>query len=181
MKDLLETAISVTAAIARGKADKLGKPWIMHSMRVMSNLSLKTSDPIILSAGCMHDLVEDFPEAISFKALLDMGFPVRLINVLWHLTHHDGYSYPRYIEQVVSDKIACFVKEEDVRENMRRMVDYQTTEPATYDRLKAKYEKAFRLLVVLNDSTSYDEACRDSFEFIYELPFSLRRPPAFKA
>ena len=178
MKDLLEASIGLATSAAMGKADKLGRPSILHPIRVLGALSKIERDPITLSAAILHDTLEDSPELVTPEKMLDLGFPVALVNVVWMLTHHKGYSYTSYIQQVISDKRAAKVKLFDVTDNKSRV--HELSGELERTRLYEKYDKAFRLLNVIVHATDFEEARKHSFEFVYGVPFIERRHTFFR-
>ena len=60
MMNMLEEAIIYATVMHQGKIRKLrGVPVILHSMEVAQILSTMTDDQDVITAGILHDIVED--------------------------------------------------------------------------------------------------------------------------
>ncbi|MBQ2582107.1 MAG: bifunctional (p)ppGpp synthetase/guanosine-3',5'-bis(diphosphate) 3'-pyrophosphohydrolase, partial [Ruminococcus sp.] len=60
MMNMLEEAIIYATVMHQGKVRKFnGRPFILHPMEVAQILSTMTSDEEIITAGILHDIVED--------------------------------------------------------------------------------------------------------------------------
>ena len=57
----LEEAIALATEAHRGRTDKNGAPYILHSLRVMTRMQSET-DTIV---AVLHDVVEDTPVTIQ--------------------------------------------------------------------------------------------------------------------
>lgn len=60
MMNMLEEAIIYATVLHQGKVRKFtGIPYILHPMEVAQILSTMTNDQEIITAGILHDIVED--------------------------------------------------------------------------------------------------------------------------
>ncbi len=60
MMNKLEEAIIYATVMHQGKVRKLGStPYILHPMEVAQILSTMTDDQDVITAGILHDVVED--------------------------------------------------------------------------------------------------------------------------
>lgn len=110
----LEDALIFAVNAHRGHADKAGKPYITHPLRVMNNLGLNATLEEQMAA-LLHDVVEDCD--ISLEDLRAAGFPETVVVAVDHLTKNaEGLrDYQKAIERAALDPIATRVKEEEKR------------------------------------------------------------------
>ncbi len=60
MMNMLEEAIIYATVMHQGKVRKLvNTPFILHPLEVAQILSMMTSDEDVITAGILHDIVED--------------------------------------------------------------------------------------------------------------------------
>ena len=60
MMNMLEEAIIYATVLYQGKVRKFGgTPYILHPMEVAQILATMTDDQEVISAGILHDIVED--------------------------------------------------------------------------------------------------------------------------
>ena len=60
MMNILEEAIIYATVLHQGKVRKFGnRPYILHPLEVAQILSTMTDDVEIITAGILHDIVED--------------------------------------------------------------------------------------------------------------------------
>lgn len=128
LSEQLEIAISIAVEAHRGQTDKADMPYILHPLRVMSNVdSLEAKIVAVL-----HDVVEDRP--ITFEFFKEKGIDESLIDTLRLLTHEKTISYEDYIKQIATDPLAIQVKLADLKDN------------SNLDRLKEKTDKDYQRL-----------------------------------
>ena len=71
---MLALAIAIVAEAFKNKTDKQGKPYVLHCLHVMNQVS--DEDPEFQTIAVLDDLVEDIPEYIKlFKKVLDQVAP----------------------------------------------------------------------------------------------------------
>lgn len=127
----LERAVEIAAAYHAGQIDKLGKPYILHIMRVV--LLCETENEMIVAA--LHDLLED--TRATEVDLLDYGFSREQVEAVVLLTRKPPYSYAEYITRLSDNKLARKVKIADLRDHLQ---------PPVIESLQARYTTALQLL-----------------------------------
>jgi len=137
-QDPLEGAIRLAVEGHTGQVDKQGKPYILHSLRVM--FAGETAEEMIV--GVLHDLFEDTTyEAVD---LVGMGFPSEIIDALVAITHAKGQTNLNYYRQVKQNPLALRVKRHDIDDNVNRLDTL--ADIMTQQRLAAKYQRAREVL-----------------------------------
>lgn len=114
MKQMLNAAICIAAKAHDGQFDKSGKPYILHSLKVMHYL--KSDDEELNCIAVLHDVLED--TYVTAKDLLEAGISNRVILAVSCLTKQEGQSPEEYLEVVLSNVDAMKVKLCDLRHNM---------------------------------------------------------------
>ena len=135
----LEKAIQIAVEAHMGQIDKAGKPYILHPLRVMQNVS-STKAKIV---AILHDVIED--TTVTLDDLKNYGFDEDILYSLKLLTHKAGVPYMEYIENLKNDAIAKEVKLADLTDNM----DITRLEELTDKDIKriVKYKEAKLLLL----------------------------------
>ncbi|MEQ8153705.1 MAG: GTP pyrophosphokinase [Clostridiaceae bacterium] len=109
---MLEKAIEIAARAHKGQADKAGEPYILHPLRVM----FAGENELEQICGVLHDVIED--SAVTFDDLRKEGFSERVIAVLDCLTRRDAESYDEFINRILKNETACYVKLKDLKDNL---------------------------------------------------------------
>lgn len=133
----LEKAISIATAAHAGQIDKYGAPYIGHVMRVM-NMGRTEEEKIV---GVLHDVVEDTDW--TFEKLEAEGLPAPLLAALRCITKlSDDEDYDHFTQRVLTNRLACLVKINDLTDNMdvRRMPAMTEKDVPRFN----KYLKAYR-------------------------------------
>jgi Guanosine polyphosphate pyrophosphohydrolases/synthetases len=112
---MLNKAIEIAAKAHSGQVDKGGNPYIMHPLRVMLNFCESEPEPVKICA-VLHDVVED--SNITLDDLRAEGFSDEVIAALGCLTKKPGENYDDFISRVLTNDIACKVKNGDIADNM---------------------------------------------------------------
>ena len=137
--DMTRKAFDIVFIAFEGKVDKAGKPYISHLMRVangvLGNSLIRESLTVI---GLLHDLIEDTHWTAED---LRKEFPDNIVDAVVALTKVDGISYDDYIDGVMANELATYVKISDLKDNMdvtrlKALGDYEIK------RLK-KYHKTY--------------------------------------
>ena len=140
--DLTKKAFDIVSKAFEGVLDKGGKPYIGHLMRVaggvLGNSLIRESLTVI---SLLHDLIEDTDWTADD---LRKEFPDHIVDAVVALTKVDGISYDDYIDGVMANELATYVKLSDLKDNMDvtrlpELGDYEIK------RLK-KYHKTFKKL-----------------------------------
>ncbi|NUT53070.1 MAG: HD domain-containing protein [Saccharothrix sp.] len=134
-----EDAIRIARAAHEGQVDKSGSPYIDHPLRVMARVSGEHAR----LAAVLHDVVED--TSVTAEDLLAAGCPSEVVATVLALSHRDGESQEDYLARVLADPVAVEVKRADIADNTSppRLA---RLDPATRDRLRAKYARALAIL-----------------------------------
>jgi len=109
----LATAIALAARYHEFQTDKSGKPYILHTMKVMHYL--KTDDYELMAIAVLHDIIEDTD--CLYHDLYTAGLSDRIINGVTAMTKLPGQSPEGYMHQLKSNVDACHVKLADLRHN----------------------------------------------------------------
>lgn len=138
MQEIIDLAINIARKAHQGQTDKVGLPYLFHSMRVM-NRGYNDDERI---AGILHDVVED--SDTTCNDLLQAGIPSHIVEAIDCLTHREGESYEAYVERCANNDLAKRVKMHDLTDNMdlRRLPEVTDKD---LDRLN-RYIKAYRYL-----------------------------------
>ena len=111
--NMLAIAYRIAAVAFENKADKGGRAYFSHCLKVaegVAHLGIKYE-----IAGVLHDVVEDTD--ITLKDLFKAGFCADVINALDCLTHRKGEDYQDYIIRAGSNIISRYVKISDLDHN----------------------------------------------------------------
>ncbi len=110
--DNLEDIIAFAVEAHRGQTDKVGDPYILHPLRMMSRLQ----GTHVRMAALLHDVVEDTGH--SLDELRTRGVPEPVLAAVDCLTKRDGESYDQFLDRVLTSTIAKKVKLADLEDNM---------------------------------------------------------------
>jgi (p)ppGpp synthase/HD superfamily hydrolase len=135
----VDDAIRTARAAHEGQVDKSGKPYIDHPLRVMGRVSGEHAR----MAAVLHDVVED--TAVTDSDLLAAGCPPEVVATVLALSHRDGEGQEDYLARVRTDPVAVEVKRADIADNTSP-ARLALLDPATQDRLRAKYARALEIL-----------------------------------
>lgn len=138
----LDDAISIARRAHDGQVDKSGRPYIGHPLRVMA---LVSGDHARMAA-VLHDVIEDTD--VDAAALADAGCPAEVVATVVALSKQPGEPTSDYLTRVAADPVALQVKRADIADNLSP-TRFARLDPATQDRLRAKYTDALRLLAEL--------------------------------
>ena len=110
---MLAQAIAL-AATAHGKqTDKAGRPYILHTLKVMHYL--RSEDDELNAIAVLHDIVEDTD--VTYQDLYTRGFSRRIVNGITAMTKQRGQTPEEYLQQVLANPDAIRVKMADLRHN----------------------------------------------------------------
>lgn len=112
LEEQLEEAIKLASIKHYGQVDKANKPYILHLLYVMNNVS----DLNVKIVGILHDILEDTD--ITRNDLLNYGFSEDIVISVEVLTKSKNQKYMEYIENIKSNNIARKVKLIDLKHNM---------------------------------------------------------------
>jgi len=136
---MLGRAMAIAAVAHQDQVDKVGRPYILHPLRMMMRAESELEQIVAL----LHDLVEDCPEW-TFDRLTDEGFGPDVIAALDCVTVREGESYDAFIDRALANPTARRVKILDLEDNMTLTRLPELTE-RTIARIE-KYHRAHRRL-----------------------------------
>lgn len=108
----IEKAIEIAAQAHSGQVDRGGKPYILHSLRVMA--AVNSVDEKI--AAVLHDVVEDTD--VTLEILRQEGFSDTVLAAIDALTKKRGESKMDAAIRASKNPIALAVKLADNNDNM---------------------------------------------------------------
>ena len=135
----LERAIAFAVDKHAGQVDKVGRPYILHPLRVM--LAQETDEARI--AAVLHDVVEDCDD-VEIEDVARLELPDAALETVKVLTHDDAEPYEDYIERLALNPMARNVKLADLRDNIdiARLAEVTDRDAKRLD----KYIRAYRTL-----------------------------------
>ena len=95
----------------KDQVDKTGLPYVFHPF----HLAEQMDDEISTACALLHDVVED--SEMTLEGLLEMGFPVEVVDVLTLLTHLNDVPYMDYVREIKKNPVATKVKIADLKHN----------------------------------------------------------------
>jgi len=134
----LDRAIEIAARAHRGQSDKVGKPYVLHPLRMM----LRMVSELDMTVAVLHDVVED--TTVTIEELRREGFSGDVLSAVEHLTNRAGESYEEFIERAKSHPVARRVKLADLEDNMN-LLRIRNLGPKDLERLE-RYHRAWRRL-----------------------------------
>ena len=117
MKPTIEDAIQLALNVHRGQLDKNGAPYILHPLRVMSQMRTET-DRIV---AVLHDVVEDSrgkANEVTLAGLRRMGYSKKIVDAISGVTRREGESYEHFVLRSKRNPISRRVKLADLSDNM---------------------------------------------------------------
>ena len=142
--DYVELAEKIATKAHDGQFDKLGVPYIEHPRAVVAKLVRDgESDPAVIAAAWLHDVLEDARP--SFGRKLFSLMPEKIMEALDALSQLSNEPRDQYYERVRQNLIALRVKRADVWHNSlpERL---SGLDKKTRERLEQKYAKARKYL-----------------------------------
>lgn len=157
-------AMTMAVRVHRGQVDKAGKPYLQaHVADVAARVRRADhQDDEGIVVAWLHDVLEDGsqPEYLEFEIRRIFGNAI--VDAVVAITHQPGEPRDDYYARVKTNPIALRVKLADVASN----TDPRRTallDPATRDRLTAKYARALQVLnsewVWCDDCQAYGWLC----------------------
>jgi (p)ppGpp synthase/HD superfamily hydrolase len=108
----LEDAILLAVQAHRGQRDKVGQPYVLHPLRMMSRLYGEEER----MAAVLHDVVEDTPHTL--EELRALGYPETVVAAVDCLTRRANESYEEFVARAKANPVARRVKLADLEDNM---------------------------------------------------------------
>lgn len=108
----LEDAIALALDAHRGQADRLGEPYILHVLRVLSRVE---SDTLRIVAA-LHDVVEK--TGVTLDDLRSRGYEPAIVEAVDALSRRDGESYAEHVQRIQPNPLAVPVKLADLQDHL---------------------------------------------------------------
>lgn len=147
---MLSSAIYMTSIAFRYTKDKNGAPYVLHCLEVMNGVKDRGYE--VMSAGVMHDMVEDIP-GFTLEYLRTLPeFSPRMVELVDLMTKRENQTYDEYIERLSNDPDAVAIKMADLRHNSQigRLPGFEKKD---FDRLE-KYHKTYKKLQLIQSTHS---------------------------
>ena len=109
----LEKAVEIASQSHAGVCDRQGQPYILHSLRVMLNVTGLAAQMV----GVLHDVIEDTD--VTLEDIRTAGFSEEVLTALALVTHQREMSYADYVLGCKTNAVACQVKLSDLSENTK--------------------------------------------------------------
>jgi (p)ppGpp synthase/HD superfamily hydrolase len=144
-KKLLELARDIATSAHAGQVDKTGHAYITHPTRVAERVCRLFPDAPseVQAAALLHDVLED--TSTTADDLVAAGIPQLVVDAVDAVTKRDHEPAEQYFARVRANPWAVQVKTADIEDNTDPDRVAQL-DPATRDRLEAKYTRSRALL-----------------------------------
>lgn len=141
--NLLDRCIIFAVQKHAGQLDKVGLPYILHPLRVMTDPSLTTE--VQRCIAIMHDVFEDCE--VTGLELQELDLPSSMLDSLDAITHKNHEPNIEYYSRILDDPTgnALAVKLADIRDNTS---EFRMRGLPEADRLRMtkKYQQALQVL-----------------------------------
>lgn len=148
----LDSLLQLAVNAHHGQRDKVGKPYILHPLKVMHYL--KSDDWELCAIALLHDVIED--TKTTYKELREAGATDRIVEGVRCLTKLPGETLEEYVEKVCSNVDAMEVKLCDLRHNtdIRRLKGLTEKDFARLQKYQTMYATIKAKLAGTHDETS---------------------------
>ena len=137
-------ARSLATAAHAGQVDKQGRDYAAAHLAPVAALLRPYGDEAE-AAGWLHDVLEDC--GLAPDDLRAQGFPEVVVAAVDAVSRRPGATYGRLVERAAAHPLGRLVKLADNWVNLTGLDDLAAADPATAQRLRAKYEGARERLV----------------------------------
>lgn len=145
MTEFIPYDAAMLAAYAhRDQVDKMGRNYFVYHLTPVA-LELATEGPDAMSAGYLHDIIED--TSLTAKYLLVYGVPEHIVEAVVAVTRQPGETYWALIERAAAHPLGRLVKLADNAVNLRNNDLLAQRNPMEAARLKQRYEDAREYLL----------------------------------
>jgi (p)ppGpp synthase/HD superfamily hydrolase len=144
MPPTLEDAIGLALEAHRGRRDKLGRPYILHPLRLMSRLSA----PVEQMAALLHDVIAD--SDLTIDDFRQRGYDTEVVEALDRLNKRDDESFDAFIARIAPNAVARRVKIADLADNLDLTNWAEIGEPER-ERL-TRYRRGWETLVAAEEA-----------------------------
>ncbi|SHO59172.1 GTP pyrophosphokinase [Vibrio quintilis] len=111
-KNSLDLAIQIATQAHSGQIDKAGQPYVLHPLRVMFQFDSEKERIVAV----LHDVIED--SDMSLSEIKCCGFSDEITEALDCLSRKQAESYDDFIDRILTNKLACIIKIEDIKDNL---------------------------------------------------------------
>lgn len=122
-----------------GQTDRMGAPYWLHCVRVMSLLPADADDEM-RHAALLHDVLED-TETNEFELQVSRRYSPSVIQSVLNLTRSEHEPYDEYISRVALFPVARAIKIADLRDNLS-----PDRAAGRTPEMEARYRKALGML-----------------------------------
>lgn len=114
----VDRALRMATKLHQGQIDKGGYPYVLHPIRVMTQVTAWGFDADAVVSAVLHDSVEDTSYSL-IQAEADWG-PV-VVDMLDHVTHIKGQPYEEFIYRIIAsgDPGIMAIKLADIQDNLQ--------------------------------------------------------------
>jgi len=144
MSPTLEDAINLAVEAHSGRRDKLGRPYILHPLRLMSRLSI----PAEQMAALLHDVIPD--SDLTIDDFRQRGYDTEVVEALDRLNRRDDESFDAFIARISENPVARRVKIADLADNLDLTNWSEIGEPER-ERLE-RYRRGWEALVAADQA-----------------------------
>lgn len=137
---------TLAVAAHAGQTDKAGRPYAEHLRAVAEGVRVRGGGEPQIAAAWLHDAVED--DALSAEWLAGAALPPEVKEMVLALTKRPGEELEGYTRRILATPGALLVKEADLAHNADP-ARLAVLDPATRDRLTAKYARVRALLGIV--------------------------------
>ena len=140
--NMLYKALEISTILFKNDLDKGGFAYINHLLYVYENVYTFEEKIIAL----LHDVMED--KNISKEELLDIGFPLDIVNDIKVLTKEEKGNYNSYIDKIIKEgsKRALEVKLADLKHNID-LTRIKNPSINDYERVEKRYIPSYEKIL----------------------------------
>lgn len=110
--NILEIALKLALNAHAGQTDKAGRPYILHPLRIMSQMHTDEERVVAL----LHDVLED--SCYKPQDLIEQGIPSNLVKTIMLLSKNEHDNYDKFIEKISKNRLAVKIKKADIEDNL---------------------------------------------------------------
>ena len=133
--DIIDKSLKIALKAHKGKKDKAGKTYILHPIRLMTQMETEEE----MAVALLHDAIEDSP--ITKEYLLNEGIPSKVVDAVQTLSKLEDENYDDFINRIIKNNLAAKVKKADIEDNIN-VLRLNALSAKDLERI-AKYHKAW--------------------------------------
>ena len=154
----LDDAVLLAAEVHCGRVDKLGRPYVLHVLRVMFMLGSDVERVV----GVLHDVVEE--SNLTLDRLRMLGYSERVVEAIGLLSWRKGEEdYMEYILRLKKDPLAVSVKRCDLLDHLAPVDGDPDWLERNHPELYERYQKA------LDEIGIWEVLGKDAFDYEAEM------------